>query len=254
MARGDDGEWHPRRLTKRVLRQNTYRRRKRGFFPGMSLNSLLILINVVVFILLTLFIKISGFGLENTDDSFLKFLALNPNLFFQGYIWTLLTSMFMHAGFTHLFVNMVSMFFIGSFVERLIGKKRYLWFYMAAGLVAGLFFVVMAFVGKFVPGGEVIFGGFDAFAVGASGALFGLGGLLAVLIPRLKVLVFFIIPMPMWLAMVVLMFGIWAISIASGLPIGNTAHFGGLVVGVVYGYFLRKKYSRKVRMLNRMFR
>jgi membrane associated rhomboid family serine protease len=224
-----------------------YRRRRKGFFKRMSLNNLLILINVVVFVVLFPFL-VSGFG-----DTVINYVALNPELFFQGFVWTLLTSMFMHGGFGHLFVNMVSMFFIGGLVERLIGKKRYLWFYFSAGIIAGLFFVVLAFVGQFVPGGERIFGGFDAFAVGASGALFGLGGLLAVLIPRLKVLVFFILPMPMWLAMAVLMFGLWAISIASSLPIGNTAHFGGLVVGVVYGFYLRKRYSKKVRMLNKMF-
>jgi len=159
----------------------------------------------------------------------------------------------MHGNFTHLFVNMISMFFIGNFVERLIGKRRYLWFYLIAGLVAGLFFVGLAFLGQFIPNGENIFGGIDAFAVGASGALFGLGGLLAVLIPRLKVLVMFIIPMPMWLAMVVLMFGLWIFSITASLPVGNTAHLGGLVIGVAYGFYLRRKYSRKVRMLNKMF-
>jgi hypothetical protein len=149
---------------------------------------------------------------------------------------------------------MVSMFFIGNFLERIIGRKRYIWFYMISGIVAGLFFVGFAYLGLIVPGGNALFGGIDDFAVGASGALFGLGGLLAVLIPRLKVLVFFIIPMPMWAAMTVLMFGLWAFSVVAGLPVGNTAHFGGLVVGVIYGFYLRKKYARKVRMLNRMFR
>lgn len=233
-----------------------YYRRRRGFFERMSLNNLLILINVVVFLVIFLLVLIFGIDLTTEaglKNSFFRFFALNPELFFQGIVWTLLTSMFMHGGFLHLFVNMISMFFIGGLVERLIGKKRYLWFYFISGIVAGLFFVGLAYVGLFISNGEAIFGGFDAFAVGASGALFGLAGLLAVLIPRLKVLVMFIIPMPLWLGVVVLMFGLWAISIASGLPIGNTAHFGGLVVGVVYGFYLRKRYSRKVRMLNRMF-
>jgi len=228
-----------------------YRRRK-GFFERMSLTNLIILINVIAFFLLTLGIIFEG-GITDINDSFLRYVAINPNLFFGGFVWTLITSMFAHILFLHLFVNMVSIFFIGTFVERLIGKRRYLWFYLISGFIAGLFFVGLAYLGQFIPNGQNIFGGFNAFAIGASGALFGLGGLLAVLIPRLKVLIFFIIPMPMWLAMAVLMFGLWSLSAIYGWPIGNTAHFGGLVVGVAYGFYLRKRYARKVRMLNRMF-
>ena len=223
------------------------RKRRRGLFGGWSINKILIYINIGIFVIFYFFL------LMVDSETVLRYVALSPDLFVQGFIWTLLTSMFIHGGFAHLFVNMISMFFIGGLVEKLIGRKRFLWFYLGSGLIAGLFFVGFAFLGVFVPGGETIFGGVDAFAVGASGALFGLGGLLAVLIPRLKVLVFFIIPMPMWLAMAALMFGLWAISIGAGLPVGNTAHLGGLVVGVVYGFYLRKRYSRKVRMLNRMF-
>lgn len=240
---------------RRGYRYGHYRRRK-GFFERMSLTNLIILINVVVYLLIILLIFFEGGITPDFDinQSSIRFIAINPSLFFQGFVWTLLTSMFAHLFSLHLFVNMVSIFFIGTFVERLIGKKRYLWFYLISGLVAGLFFVGLAYLGQFVPNGQNIFGGIDAFAVGASGALFGLGGLLAVLIPRLKVLVMFIIPMPMWLAMVVLMFGLWIVSATAGWPIGNTAHFGGLVVGVAYGVYLRKRYARKVRMLNRMFR
>jgi len=218
------------------------------------LTNILILINVVFFFLffvvsglMAVFYKGAGVNL------LIKFVALNPSLFIGGYVWTVITSMFMHGGFAHLFVNMLSMFFIGNFVERLIGRKRFLKFYLIAGIVGGLFFVGFAYLGLVVPFGESLFGGIDAFAVGASGALFGLGGLLAVLIPRLKVLVFFVIPMPMWLAMGVLMFGLWVFSAGANLPLGNTAHFGGLIVGLIYGFYLRKKYPRKIMALNRMF-
>lgn len=228
-----------------------YRRKSRikeSFFSRMSTNNLLILINVLVFVFVFPLLLFS-FG-----EELIKYVAISPELFVQGFVWTLLTSMFMHGNLSHLFVNMISMFFIGNFVEKLIGRKRFFWFYMISGIIAGLTFVSFAYLGLFVKNGTAIFGGVDAFAVGASGALFGLGGLLAVLIPKLKVLVLFIIPMPMWIAMAVLMFGIWVISAASGLPVGNTAHFGGLIVGLIYGFYLRKKYSRKVRALNKMFR
>jgi uncharacterized protein len=236
-------------VQRRDYRRGVRRRPRRqfGFFNKISLNTTFILINIAMFILVIVMALAVG------GDKIIDWFALNPSLFFGGYVWTLLTSMFMHVELWHLFVNMVSLFFIGSFVERLIGRKRYFWFYMSAGIVAGLAFVVFAWVGQFIPNGDAIFGGFNIAAVGASGALFGVGGLLAVLIPRLKVLVMFIIPMPMWLGMAVLMFGVWGLSIANGWPVGNTAHFGGLVVGVVYGFYLRSKYARKVKMLNRMF-
>jgi len=159
-------------------------------------------------------------------------------------LWTFFTSMFMHAGFGHLLVNMISLMFIGNFVEKLIGKKRFLGLYFVGGLFAGVLFVLIAF-----------FTGidFNVYAVGASGAIFALGGLLAVLTPKLPVLVFFVIPMPMWAAMGVLMFGLWALSVAAGLPIGNTAHLGGLIVGLGYGIYLKKKYPRKTKMISQYF-
>jgi len=134
--------------------------------------------------------------------------------------------------------------FIGSFVEKLIGKKRFLGLYFIGGLFAGVLFVLIAF-----------FTGMDlnVYAVGASGAIFALGGLLAVLTPKLPVLVMFIIPMPMWAAMGVLMFGIWALSLGLGLPIGNIAHLGGLIVGLGYGFYLRKKFPRKTKMISKYF-
>ena len=159
----------------------------------------------------------------------------------------------MHVGLTHLFVNMVSLFFIGSFIEKLIGRKRFFWFYMLSGLFASLFFVFLAY---FLGGnslGTRIFGGPAVYAVGASGAIFALGGLLAVLIPKLRVYVFFIIPMDMWLAMAVLLGGFWLASIFGGLPIGNSAHLGGLLAGLSYAFYLRKKYKRKVFMIRKYF-
>lgn len=208
----------------------------------------LILINVIAFLAFLILLNIYG-------ENIVSLVALQPSSIFVGKnLWTFVTSMFMHANITHLFVNMLSLLFIGSFVERLIGKKRFIGLYLVAGLFAGIVFVLLAgFFGS--SGGilERIFGSPMAFAVGASGAIFGLGGLLAVLTPRLKVLVFFIIPMPMWIAMVGLLVVFWVLSLATPLGIGNTAHFGGLLVGVIYGFYLKKKYPHKTKMIARYF-
>ena len=118
-------------------------------------------------------------------------------------------------------------------------------FYIVSGLVAGLFFVFLSLIFK---------SDLNIYAVGASGAIFGIGGLLMILTPRLPVLVYFIIPMPMWIAMIFLLGVLWVLSYAAGLPIGNTAHLGGLLAGVIYGLYLKSKYKRKVMALNRMFR
>jgi len=223
-----------RRYTKRHLKTNMLA----SFFSNLSVTNWLILVNVLFFFF--------SFLLLTQNQNFLDYLALKPSNILQGKkLWTILTSMFMHGSFTHLFVNMISLMFIGNFVERIIGRKRFFWFYILSGLVAGLFFVFLALIFS----NEL-----NIYAVGASGAIFGLGGLLMILTPRLPVLLFFIIPMPMWLAMLFLLFGLWIVSFLAGLPIGNTAHLGGLICGLLFGLYLRRKYKRKVKLLNEMFR
>jgi len=206
-------------------------------------------VNVVAFLAYLVFAYIFG------ESVLIPFVALQPALVIAGKnLWTFATSMFMHAGIGHLAMNMLSLLFIGSFVERLIGRKRYLWLYLGGGLFAGILFVVLAGLFGDSVLGERIFGSPYTFAVGASGAIFALGGLLAVLVPKLRVLVFFIIPMPMWAAMTFFIIVIWFFSFAAGLPIGNSAHLGGLIVGVAYGFYLNKKYPKRVEMLRNRFK
>ena len=114
--------------------------------------------------------------------------------------------------------------------------------YIISGIFASLFFVASAFVFK---------QDMNALAVGASGALFGIGGLLAVLTPKLPIYIMFIpIAMPMWFGIALSLGIMWIFSVF-GANIGNTAHLGGLIAGLVYGFYLRAKYPRKVKLLNR---
>jgi membrane associated rhomboid family serine protease len=153
--------------------------------------------------------------------------------------------MFMHAGFFHLFVNMLSLLFVGNLVERLIGKRRFLLFYLLAGLFAGLFFVLTSLFLK---------SDFNAYAVGASGALFGLIGLLMVLTPNLPVYIMFIpIPIKMKYAAPAMLALLWIVSILGNVPIGNTAHLGGFIMGIFYGFYLKRKYKRKTTYISRLF-
>jgi membrane associated rhomboid family serine protease len=213
-------------------------RKRRSFFDSISLNTLLIIVNVLAFAVFTL---LTAFNVIPLD-----FVALKPsNILEAKYLWTFITSMFMHAGFFHLFVNMFSLLFVGSLIERIIGRKRYLWFYLLSGLFAGLFFVLSALV---------FTSDLNAYAVGASGALFGLIGLMMVMTPNLPVYVMFIpIPIKIKYAAPGMLLILWLISIAGNVPIGNTAHLGGLIAGLAYGFYLRKRYKKKVSVISRYF-
>src|SRR4030042_4511275 len=205
-------------------------RQRRSFFDTISLNTLLIIINVAAFILFTILIKLNLLSIDA--------IAIKPSNILQGkYLWTFLTSMFMHANWIHLLVNMLSLMFIGPLVDRIIGRRRYFWFYILSGIFAGLFFVMLSLF---------FTADFGVYAVGASGALFGLIGLLMFLTPNLPVYIMFIpIPIKMKYAAPAMLILLWLISIAGNVSIGNTAHLGGLLIGIIYGVFLRIKYKNK---------
>ena len=156
-----------------------------SWLKNLNITGWLIILNILFFIIQL----ISGFfNSPDCTQTICKYLAIQPNnLFLNNYYWTLLTSMFSHGGFMHLFVNMFSLYFIGNFLEMIIGKKRFFWLYLISGLFAGLFFAFFAFV--FGNWGVLanIFGNSQTFALGASGAIFGIAGVLAFLTPRNKV-------------------------------------------------------------------
>ena len=143
----------------------------------LSVNTILILINILMFILLSILVAI--------NPNFINYFAITPSLILHGkYLWTFLTSMFSHVYFWHLAFNMISLFFVGILIERILGPRRYLFFYLAAGLFAGLIFVFLAgFFGTSILGAS-LFGNPNVSGLGASGAIFGLVGLLAVLTPK----------------------------------------------------------------------
>ncbi len=198
----------------------------------------LIGINVAAFILFTILIYV--------NENYLKFIAVQPfSVIYQGYIWTLLTSMFMHGGIFHLFANMLTLFFTGVLLEKILGEKRFIYFYLASGLFAGILFVLSGLILK----SEMM-----QFAVGASGAIFGLLGLLMILTPDLPVYIMFIpIPVKMRYAVPGILVVLWLLSAAANIPIGNIAHLGGFLFGLGYGFYLKKKFKRKTQILRKYF-
>jgi len=211
---------------------------RRRSLIGFSVTLWLIIINSVLFVLFLLLISLDIIPID--------FIAIKPsNILAGNYPWTFITSMFMHGSLFHIFANMFSLLFIGTLVEKILGKKRYLYFYLTSGLLAGAFFVLLSL---FFPAD------LNTFAVGASGAVFGLVGLLMLLTPNLPVYVMLIpIPIKMKYAAPGILVVLWLISIAGDVPIGNTAHLGGLLSGLVYGIYLKKKYKRKTGYISRHF-
>ena len=154
--------------------------------------------------------------------------ALIPALVAQGESWRLLSSMFLHSGAVHLGLNMLSLYFLGSFVEQAFGRGRFLALYLLSGLSGGLAYLY--------------FGPFDQPAVGASGAIFGLlGGVLGYALRRGT----FSWQNPLIRQLLILL----ALNLYIGFSIpniSNTAHLGGLAGGFAFGWLVAPTiYSRK---------
>jgi membrane associated rhomboid family serine protease len=268
----------------------SYSIQSRGGIRNFSLTTKIIFLNVLFYFVSLILLAIYG------EEFFLNNLALTPSLILSGKsLWTFITSIFVHGSFFHLFANMFSLYFVGGFLEKLIGKKRFFWVYFISGIFGGIFYILAS----------MFFGNLLVPAVGASGAIFGLLGVLAVLVPYsriyliagplilivLEVLLDGILPanllgvvtvifniliilmifslfsfrssfrkialpieLPMWSLPFVAIIPLSIIGLFVSLPIGNSAHFGGLVVGVLYGFYLRKKYPRKTNQIRRAFK
>ena len=151
----------------------------------------------------------------------ISFLGLRPALLLQQ-PWTIISSMFVHGGFWHILVNMISLYFLGSFLFRAVGERSFLAVFFLGGLAGNFLFVLLA--NPFTTG------------VGASGAIFALAGALVVMVPRVPVLIFPIpIPMPLWVAILIF----FLISFLPG--IAWQAHLGGLLLGVIAGFLFRRR-------------
>lgn len=144
--------------------------------------------------------------------------------------WTLVTSIFLHANLLHLVFNMFALFTFGLYLERLIGRSAFLTLFLLAGVVGNLGYAFTA-LDPFTP------------AVGASGAIYGVIGTLAVLRPKMLVFVGGL-PMPLVLAAL-----FWALLDLAGLfvptGIAHGAHLAGLAVGIAYGAYIRRELARR---------
>ncbi|MCI0705235.1 MAG: rhomboid family intramembrane serine protease [Planctomycetia bacterium] len=150
----------------------------------------------------------------------------DPKLIMQGEIWRLFTPIFLHADLWHLAVNMLVLYFVGRGLEEVYGSREFVLLYLIAGLFANVAYLGLQVV-------ELVA---LTRAVGASGAVMAILVVYAFHFPRQKVLLFFVIPMPIWL-MVVLFAALDLMGAFGGRPDSKTAfvvHLAGLLFGLVY--------------------
>lgn len=179
----------------------------------------LLIINSTIFLVSFIFRPIG--------DAVFGFGSVYPNSW--GYIaqlWRLITYQFLHdlSGIGHVFFNMLMLFFFGPLLERQWGSRRFLKFYLSAGAAGGVVYTLLVVVGllEALP------------MVGASGAIYGIFGAVAVLYPHLRVYVFGIIPMSMR-AVTILAVVMSLLFMRTGYNVGGeAAHLTGIAVGVLY--------------------
>ncbi|MFY9814946.1 MAG: rhomboid family intramembrane serine protease [Dehalococcoidales bacterium] len=140
--------------------------------------------------------------------------------------WTIVSAMFIHDGIFHILFNMLTLYFFGMYVLALVGEARFFLVYFIGGIVGNALFMLLA------PG---------QIAVGASGAIFALGGVLAVLVPRLKVMIFPIpVPVDLWISILISFF---VLIVVTG--VAWQAHLGGLLTGLAAGYIFKRQATRR---------
>ncbi len=176
--------------------------RVRYGYPTDGLNAILILVIINFVIFLATLIR----------SELIYLLGFSPAAFLSR-PWTIVTAMFVHAGFWHIFANMLTLYFFGSA----------LLVYFVGGIVGNLLFWLLA--SPFAVG------------VGASGAVFAIAGGLVVLRPKLPVIIFPIpLPIPLFVAV------IGGFLLLSFMPsVAWQAHLGGLLVGLAAGFIFRRR-------------
>lgn len=194
----------------------------------------IVIINIMIFFLWNIY------GLTNPQFMVNNFLV-SWSAVSEGRIWTLLTTVFSHNMFWHIFINMFVLYNFGLIVENYLGSKRFLKFYLLAGLSGSL---AHCLVGAFLIGEP------QSAALGASGAISGVVLLFALVYPHEKIYILGIIPMPaIWAA--ILFMSIDALGLigqtrGGGAPIGHGAHLGGALTGVIY-YLSSHRFHKQIR-------
>lgn len=206
----------------------------------------LLIINVLLYLAT---FTMNRFHIDLTDYLGLHFFKASD---FKAY--QLITYMFMHGNFEHLFFNMFALWMFGNTLENIWGSKRFLWFYMLCGIGAGLCQEVVQYiqyVTTLAQYDSVNFGGGQVISmanylnmlntVGASGAIYGLLLAFGMMFPNSMIYLYFFVPIKAkWFVI-----GYAVIELVSGfIGGGNVAHFahlGGMLFGLILILVWKKK-------------
>ena len=217
-----------------------YQPRRNEFFLGSSLSSavkMLLAWNVILFLVQQLV------GAPPGELSWMEaYLGLRPYWVWHGWIWQLVTYMFLHGGWLHILFNMLALWMFGSELEYLWGTRRFVKYYFFTGIGAGITTAVVT-PHAFNP------------TIGASGAIYGLLLAYGVIYPNRHILLYFLFHIRA--KYFVILFGLielFAGFTASHTGIAHFAHLGGLFFGWIYlkGFpgqrtFRRWQRDRKLR-------
>lgn len=141
----------------------------------------LVIINVLVF-LATNYTNIAFRGVR-----LVYWLSLIPGCINMGWVWQFVTYMFVHGSMMHLFFNMFALIMFGRTLERYLGTREFLLFYFLCGILGG----VISYLFYIIQGITTV------AVMGASGSIYALLFLCAVLFPTSRLLLFFIFPVKM---------------------------------------------------------
>ncbi|MDD5327143.1 MAG: rhomboid family intramembrane serine protease [Phycisphaerae bacterium] len=175
----------------------------------------LLIINVAVYLLQVL----------GAEKVLTEWFSLYPvSLLTAMQLWRLVTYQFLHGSGTHIFFNMLGLYFLGPTLERHWSSKRFLIFYLGCGAAGGLFYILLVAVGflQALP------------MVGASGAILGMLAACAILFPHFVVFVF-LFPIPIRVAAIAFTALYFVTLITKGANAGgDAAHLAGMAAGAIY--------------------
>lgn len=179
-------------------------------------------------------------GFRNQNEPFLSFMSqhflVSTEAIRSGRVWTVLTSEFSHIEPRHLLFNMIGLWVFGNAVHQVIRDALFIKLYVVSAILASVAHVVFG-----------LFTGDPTGALGASGAVMGIAVVYALLFPNRTLLLFFVIPCPAWLA-VILFLGIDLLGVVGTIQdrTAHMAHLGGAAYGLGFYWFWLRTRLRKI--------